>query len=688
MRLDTPSVTSHAHYLSRYASLLEFNHRVLCQALDEDMPLMERLKFLCISSSNLDEFFEVRIAALKHALSLPTTPKIDQLTPQEILEQLAPITHSFVKEQYRVLNEAILPELAKQDIIFLRRGEWLPEEESWLRHYFIQELLPILTPIALDPAHPFPRILNKSLNFIVALKGKDAFGRDIELAIVQAPRALPRLIPIPKEISARACGYVFLSSVIHAFIDELFPGMKVTGCYQFRVTRNSDLFIDEEEAEDLLHALQGELRTRHYGASVRLEVVDDCPRDLINYLLDEFDLKEADLYLVNGPVNLGRLLAIYDLDRPELKFPVFAPKPLEQWLGRQDWFALIRAQDILLHHPYQYFTPVIELLKQAAQDPQVLAIKQTLYRTGPNSPIVDALMKAARNGKEVSVVVELRARFDEEANINLANRLQEVGAHVSYGVVGYKAHAKMLLIVRREENQLRRYVHMSTGNYHPKTATLYEDYGLFTAHPEFGEDVHRIFLQLTSLGKVSRLHRILQAPFSLHGELLKKIAREIQHATQGKPSGIFIKVNSLVEEELINALYAASQAGVVIKLIVRGMCSLRPGVAGLSESIEVISIVGRFLEHSRVFHFVNGGHDEIYLGSADCMERNLLHRVEILFPILDHRIKERILRELGYYLTDNTRAWRLQPDGCYLKLQPSTPEGTRFCVQQALFTAL
>lgn len=683
MRLDTPSVTAHAHYLSRYASLLEFNHRVLCQALDPDIPLMERLKFLCISSSNLDEFFEVRIAALKHALSLPNPPKIDKLTPQEILEQLAPITHSFVREQYRVLNEVILPELASQNIIFLRRAEWLPEEEAWLRRYFVQELLPILTPIALDPAHPFPRILNKSLNFIVALKGKDAFGRDIELAIVQAPRALPRLIPIPRTLSGRPCGYVFLSSVIHAFIDELFPGMKVTGCYQFRVTRNSDLFVDEEEAEDLLHALQGELRTRHYGASVRLEVVEDCPRELINYLLDEFDLRENDLYLVNGPVNLGRLLAIYDLERPDLKFPVLQPRLPEQL--KQDWFALIRTQDILLHHPYQSFKPVIELLQQAAADPQVLAIKQTLYRTGSNSPIVEALMKAARNGKEVSVVVELRARFDEEANIQLANRLQEVGAHVSYGVVGYKAHAKMLLIMRREEGQLRRYVHMSTGNYHPRTAELYEDYGLFTSHPELGEDVHKIFLQLTSLGKVSKLHRILQAPFSLHGELLKKIAREIQQTQQGKASGIFIKVNSLVEEELINALYAASQAGVRIRLVVRGMCSLRPRVAGLSEQIEVISIVGRFLEHSRVFHFINGGHDEVYLGSADCMERNLLHRVEILFPILDMRLKERILRELGYYLADNTRAWRLQADGCYQKIQAQPPETTKFCVQQALF---
>jgi polyphosphate kinase len=462
--------------------------------------------------------------------------------------------------------------------------------------------------------------------------------------------------------------------------------MRANGCYQFRVTRDSDLFVDEEEVEDLLRALQGELGSRHYGESVRLEVVDDCPEHLIQYLLEECKLTRKDLYLVNGPVNLGRLMAIYDIDRPDLKYPSFLPGLAKQFSREKDFFAVIRQQDVLLHHPYQSFMPIVDFLRQAAADPYVLAIKQTLYRTGANSLIVDALVKAAKAGKEVTVVVELRARFEEEANIGLASKLQEVGAHVVYGVVGYKAHAKMLLVVRREDKQLHRYVHLSTGNYHHKTAALYVDYGLFTSDKGIGEDVHKIFLQLTSLSKVAKLHKILQAPFSLHSALLKKIEREAENARQQKPASIFIKVNSLVEEKIINALYDASQAGVTIKLVVRGMCSLRPGVSGLSENIEVISILGRFLEHSRVFHFYNEGKDEVYLSSADCMERNLLHRVEVAFPIESKALRERVIREMSYYFKDNQRAWRLNSDGSYEK--PNAAQGKGFCAQKTFLEEL
>jgi len=662
-------------YINRELSLLEFNWRVLEQAKDDRTPLLERLNFLCISCSNLDELFEVRVAGLIQKAELGSgRTESDALGPLETLTAIAQRAHELVAEQYRVLNELLLPELEAQTIRFVRRTEWNRSQQSWLRRFFEEELLPILSPMGLDPAHPFPRILNKSLNFIVSLSGKDAFGRDIHLAIVQAPRALPRIIQLPPgETDSGPHDFVFLSSIIHAFVEELFHGVKVRGSYQFRVTRNSDMYLDEEEIDDLLRAVEGELTSRNYGDEVRLEVADNCPDGIVDFLLHQFGLSEERLFRVDGPVNLSRTREVYDLiDRPDLKYPVFAPsRPHALGPSMDDLFEGIRKQDILLHHPFESFVPVIELIRQAADDPQVVAIKQTLYRTGSDSPIVEALIRAARAGKEVTVVVELLARFDEKANISLANRLQEAGVQVVYGIVGYKTHAKMLLILRREGRQLRYYTHLGTGNYHSRTSRIYTDYGLFTCDKAIGEDVRRVFLQLTSLGKVSRLNKLLQSPFTLHGALLKKIEREIEHARQGKAARIVIKVNSVDEPQLIRALYRASMAGVSITLIVRGVCCLRPGVEGVSENIEVRSIVGRFLEHSRVYWFENGGEPETYAASADFMKRNMFRRVEICFPIENRKLAERIRAELELYRGDNSQAWLLQADGTYVRTRPN-----------------
>lgn len=665
-------------FLNRELSLLEFNRRVLAQALDETVPLLERLKFLCISSANLDEFFEIRVAGLQQmAEHNPLTRGTDGMRPAETLAAISTRARALVAEQYRAFNEVLIPALERENIRFLRRTEWSGEQDAWLRAYFQNELMPVLSPMGLDPAHPFPRILNKSLNHIIQLSGKDAFGRNAALAIVQAPRSLPRLIQIPREVPGSGpYDFVFLSSVIHAYVDELFPGMEAGGCYQFRLTRNSDLLVDEEEAKDLMEALEGELSQRQWGDIVRLEVAHNCPEQMVQYLADVTQLSPDDVFQVNGPVNLNRLLAIPEMiDRPDLKYPPFVPHTPKALAG--DLFAALRQRDHLLHHPYESFAPVVEFLRQAARDPKVLAIKQTLYRTGDQSAVVDALIDAAINGKEVTVVVELRARFDEANNIDLAEKLQEVGAHVVYGVVGYKTHAKMCLIVRREEASgatpagLRHYAHLGTGNYHPRTARLYTDYGLFTADPQICRDVHAVFLQLTSLGKVTKLDRLLQSPFTLAKQLHAKIDREIEHARQGRSARIIAKMNALVEPEMIQALYRASQAGVRIDLIVRGMCSLRPGVAGLSENIEVRSVVGRFLEHHRAYYFANGGENaadaELYLSSADWMERNLFKRVEVAFPILDKKLRKRILADLHGYLADTAQSWMLQADGSYTR---------------------
>lgn len=685
--MDTPDLKQPDLYLNRQLSLLEFNHRVLLQALDDSStPLLERLKFLCISSTNLDEFFEIRVAGLKQAMeigSIQAGP--DNRAPQELLRVIGTRAHALVAQQYSALNDVLTPKLAENSIRFLRRSEWTPEVRAWVREYFEGSLAPVLSPIGLDPAHPFPQVLNKSLNFIVSLEGKDAFGRNSGLAVVQAPRALPRVIQLPPELEGNGPhDFVFLSSVIHAHVNDLFPGMKATGCFQFRVTRNSDLFVDEEEVDDLLRAMEGELLSRRYGDAVRLEVAANCPEYMSDFLLNEFELGRDDLYQVDGPVNVNRLLAVYDLvDRPELKYPSFTPGLPGRLSRGSNLFEVMRERDVLLHHPFQSFAPVVDFLRQAAADPDVVAIKQTLYRTGPDSALVDHLVAAARAGKEVTVVVELRARFDEEANIKLANRLQEAGAHVVYGVVGHKTHAKMVLVVRREKQQFRKYVHLGTGNYHSRTARLYTDYGLLTADDKLTQDVHQVFLQLTSLGKVSRLQKLLESPFTLHEGLIAKIEREMELAHAGRPGRIIVKVNSLVEPRIIQALYAAAMAGVSIDLIVRGMCCLRPGVPGISENIRVRSIVGRFLEHPRVFYFGNDGKPELYLASADWMERNFFRRVETCFPLEAKDARDRVVRDLEYYLRDNTQAWLLQPDGSYRRVEPAEGEEA-FSAQQAL----
>ena len=670
--MDTLNLNQPDFYIGRELSLLEFHRRVLAQASDPQVPLLERLGYMCITSTNFDEMFEVRIAGLKQKAELGSVQRgPENLAPHETLRLFSERCHDLIDEQYRVLNEELIPELEAENIRFIRRTEWTDAQAEWLENYFFQELLPVLSPIGLDPAHPFPRILNKSLNFIVALKGKDAFGRSSGMAIVQAPRALPRLIQLPEETGSGRYDFVFLSSIIHAFGGELFTGMKVTSTHQFRVTRNSDLFVDEEEIDDLLRALEGELPSRKYGEAVRLEVADNCPEDLMEYLRKTFKLEPEDVYQVNGPVNLNRLQAIIDqVERPDLKFTPFTPRLPAVFGPGTSVFKTLRKQDVLLHHPFDSFVPVIEFIRQASEDPDVLAIKMTLYRTGADSALVDALAQAASSGKEVTVVVELRARFDEEANIAVANRLQEVGVHVVYGIVGYKTHAKMALVVRRERNKLRYYVHLGTGNYHYRTARVYTDYGLMTCNKDFGEDVHKIFLQLTSLGKVLKLNRLLQSPFTLYEGLVEKIRRECMNAEKGKPARIIAKINSLVAQPMIQDLYTASRAGVEIKLIIRGMCCLRPGIPGVSENIEVRSIIGRFLEHTRVFYFENDGNPELYCSSADWMERNLFRRVETCFPIEDKKLSARIMSELELYLTDNTQAWILQNDGSYVRETP------------------
>ncbi len=675
--MDTRDLRSPDLYINRQLSLLEFNRRVLAQATDSSYPLLERLKFLCIASSNLDEFFEIRVAGLKQAVEMGATQGgPDNRTPQEVLREIGSRAHELVAEQYRVLNDLITPSLAERQIRFLRRSEWTDDQRAWVRAYFYDSLLPVLSPLGLDPAHPFPQVLNKSLNFIVSLEGKDAFGRNSGMAVVQAPRALPRLIQLPPgEGDNGPCDFVFLSSIIHAHVNDLFPGMNAKGCYQFRVTRNSDLYVDEEEVDDLLRAMEGELPSRRYGDAVRLEVAANCPNYMGDYLLEEFELTREDLYQVDGPVNLNRLLAVYDLvDRPDLKYPSFTPGLPAAFGHSSDLFKVLRQRELLLHHPFESFAPVIEFVRQAAVDHDVLAIKQTLYRSGPDSVLVDHLVAAARAGKEVMVVVELRARFDEEANIKLANRLQEAGAHVVYGVVGHKTHAKMILVVRREGRKLRLYTHLGTGNYHSRTARLYTDYGLLTADRDIGEDVHRVFLQLTSLGKVSRLRKLYESPFTLHEGLIEKIEREAQHALAGRPARLVVKVNSLVETRIIEALYGASMAGVRIDLIVRGMCSLRPGVAGISHNIRVRSVIGRFLEHTRVFYFENGGEPELFCSSADWMERNFFRRVETCFPIERPDLRDRVMEDLELYLRDNSQAWLLDTGGQYHRATPDQGE--------------
>jgi len=654
-------------YINRELSFLEFNQRVLEQAKDARIPLLERVRFLCISCANLDEFFEIRVAGLRELLEAGAVQvSADGLSVPEQLKSIRARAVRLVDEQYQLLNDVLMPELARNGVVFVEPETWTEAQAAWLADYFAREVEPVLSPLALDPARPFPKILNKSLNFAVVVTGEDGFGRNSGLAVVQAPRSLPRLIKLPDELGSR--NFVFLGTIVEAFVSKLFDGMNLRGCYQFRVTRNSDLFVEQEEVDDLLRAVEGELASRRYGDAVRLETAHDCPDEILTYLLAQFALAGEDLYKVSGPVNLNRLMAVYDLvDRPELKYAAFAPSIIERLKMGNDIFATLRAGDVLLHHPFQSFAPVVDFLKQAASDPHVLAIKQTLYRTGSDSTIVGALADAAAAGKDVTVIIELRARFDEEANIELATKLQEAGAHVMYGVFGFKTHAKLIMVVRREEKGLRRYCHLGTGNYHAKTARLYTDYGLLTADESMGEDIHEIFLQLTGLTRVPRLRKLLHAPFSLQLALLAKIEREAQHARAGRKAHIIAKLNSLTEPAVIHALYKASRAGVQVDLIVRGVCCLRPGIPGVSDHIQVRSIVGRFLEHSRVYFFENAGAHEVYCGSADWMDRNLHRRIEVAFPVDAPELKTRVIDDLKSYLEDNVQAWILQSDGLYTR---------------------
>ena len=662
-------------FLNRELSLLKFNERVLAMAENPTTPLLERLRYVCIVSSNLDEFFEIRISTLKVQLrQSPTLVGPDGLTAGDALEHVQAAVHRLVNRQYAMLNDVIFPQMQQQGIVLHHASEWNEQQLEWARETFNRDVMPLLTPIGLDPAHPFPRVYNKSLNFIVSLSGTDAYGRQASIAVVQAPRALPRLLNMPTEISGHPHGYVLLTSLLCAFVGELFPGLEIHGCYQWRVTRNSDLFVDEEEVTNLRHALQGELSQRHFGAAVRLEIDKLTPPHLEFFLQREFSLAASDTYRVNGPVNLTRLMQLCNVGRPDLIFPAYrAPicAPFEPVNDKpEDVFRAIAQGDILLHHPYQSFQPVIDFLTVAAADPSVMAIKQTIYRTGEDSELMQILLAAARAGKEVTVVVELMARFDEQTNINWAAKLEEVGAHVVYGVVGHKTHAKMALVLRREKGRLRRYAHLGTGNYHPRTSTLYTDFGLLTADPALCEDADKVFTQLTGLGARRSMQALLQAPFTLHQTMVALIRAEAQAARDGKKARILAKMNSLLEQTVIEELYLASQAGVKIELIVRGVCALRAGVKGLSDNIRVRSIVGRFLEHARVFYFYAGGEEKVYLSSADWMDRNFFRRVEIAFPVRDKAAKKRVVQEaFTLALRDTQLAWQQTPTGDYARVR-------------------
>ena len=671
---------SPSSYINRDLSLLQFHLRVLAQAASPHHPLLERLFFLMIFSSNIDEFFEIRVAGIMQKFSMgDVSTSAHGMRPSELLNEISTITHDAIDEQYRILNEDILPALALEDIRYLKRDELNAEQSAWMKRYFIEQVSPVLTPISIDPAHPFPRLVNKSLNFIATLEGKDAFGRDINLAIVPAPRSLPRVIRLPDELTGGKEHHVMLSAIIHEHIGDLFPGMSVTGCHQFRLTRNADLDL-ADDVEDIAKALEGELENRRFGDKVRLEVTTDCPVHISDYLLDEFELHDNQLYRVNGPVNLTRLL--FDFNIPALRYQPFThvvPKEFRREMDKLDkatsMFAAMRKSDVLVHHPFHAFSPIINLLWQAASDPKVLAIKQTLYRSGTNSEIVKALAAAARNGKEVTAVIELRARFDEASNIAVANYLQEAGAIVVYGIVGYKTHAKLMLIVRREDDRIRRYVHLGTGNYHAANAKVYTDYGLFSADPDISEDIHKIFQELTGMGKPANLKKLLHAPFTLHEKLMSFIDDEIAHAKVGKRAHIIIKANALTERRLIGKLYDASQAGVKVELILRSMCCLRPQVKGLSENITVRSVIGRFLEHTRIYYFYNNGVERLYCGSADWMDRNLFHRVEVAFPIENKKLFKQVYEDgLLNYLHDNTQAWELNGNGVWQQIQPAAGE--------------
>jgi polyphosphate kinase len=652
-------------YNNRELSLLEFNQRILEEAEDPSNPILERLRFLCIVASNLDEFFEVRVAGLKQQRqSNVSAPGPDGMTPGEQLMAISSRVRKMVDDKYRTWNEQLVPALEENNIFFLRHDELTSEEKRYYTKYFEKSVYPVLTPLAVDPVHPFPQLLNKSLNVAVELEGT---AISTNLALVQVPRILPRLL-LYKAGEKGVYRHIFIGNLIQSHVASLFHGVKVKGAYQFRVTRNSELYLDEEETDNLLKSIELELRKRNRGAAVRLEVQRDCPSHVADQLLQTFGLTGDDIYQVDGPINFLRLMpVISEVDRPDLKFRPFVPAVVTAPDDEEDIFSQIRRKPILLHHPYESFQTVVDFIEQASEDPNVLAIKQTLYRTSGDSPIVASLAEAAQSGKQVTVVIELKARFDEAANIKWARLLQEAGAHVVYGIAGLITRAKLALVVRREEEGIRRYLHLATGNYHPSTAKLYEDFGLLTCDPEMTNDSAELFNWLTGVSIFPELKKIKAAPKSLHEFVLEMIEREAHHARSGRPAAIFGKVNALVDEEVIKALYLASQAGVKIRLLVRGVCCLRPGVQGVSDNVIVRSIVGRFLEHSRIYRFENAGNPEIYLASADWTARNFLRRVEVCFPVEDAELRERVDQALDIYWRDNVKAREQTAGGTYVR---------------------
>jgi polyphosphate kinase len=673
-----PPVFKPEHFINRELSWLEFNQRVLDEALDKRNPLLERLKFFCIVSSNLDEFFEVRVAGVKQQIESDTVERsMDGLTATETFQAVTKRIRRMVEDQYKCWRESLLPELSKNAIRILKLSDLDLPDMAWLVQYFRTQVRPVLTPLAIDPAHPFPQLLNKSLNLIVRLEMQKDGEKLKHLAVVQMPRILPRMVKLPRQDSRQ--DYVFLGQLIGHYLSELFPGTSILGYWAFRVTRNSELYIDEEETANLLKAVENELHNRRKGDAVRLEVDHDCPQYIVEALLKTLRLEEEDLYMIDGPLNPTRLMALYEGDHsPELRDKPFVAPPAQQLRNQPDIFSAIRERDVLLHHPYENFNSVVEFLQQAASDPDVLAIKQTLYRSGGDPRIVGALENAVQNGKQVTAVVELRARFDEANNIEWARQLEESGVHVVYGLVGYKIHAKACLVVRREGHHIRRYVHLATGNYNPTTAKLYTDVGLFTCKPDVGEDATNFFNLLTGICQFQGMRKLVVAPFELQSRMLELIERETENAKRGLPARIILKINSLAERQVIECLYRASQAGVQIDLIVRGICCLRPGVKGLSENITVRSIVDRFLEHSRIFYFENACQPQVFIASADWMQRNFFRRIELAFPVEDGILRERIIREiLATVLADNTKARFLQPNGAYKQAAPKRGEKPR-----------
>ena len=657
-------------WLDRDLSLLAFNERVLDWAKRADVPLLERLRYLCIVSSNLDEFFEVR-AALYNSVEHPKAPLDAAGTHAQ--HSLSKVAHALVDEQYALYNEVLLPAFAKEGVRILSHGERTLAQHQWVKTFFEREVRPLLLPVGLDPAHPFPQVANKSLNFIVRLSGKDAFGRDNEIAIVKVPRSLPRLIALPEKLCGKRQLYVSISSVIRAHLKDLFPGRDVGQFSQFRVTRHSDLSVDEEDVKNLRTALRQGLVHRNYGQAVRLEVSSGCSEFLSEFLLKQFELPESALYRVHGPVNLVRLNQLIDLvDNPKWLFPRYTASYPEHMVSNGSIFERLQTGDVLIHQPYESFDGVLSFLREAVRDPQVLAIKQTIYRTGADSSLMELLREAVQRGKEVTVVVEPKARFDEEANINWAEKLEYIGAQVVYGVVALKTHAKMLLVSRREGRSIRRYAHLSTGNYNPRTAKLYTDLSHITCDPKITQDVDNVFNLLANQSKIPRLNKLLIAPFHLQRNLIDKVEKTAQAAKQGVAGRIILKMNTLTDEKLMEALVEAGQAGVQIDLIVRGACMLPAQRPGLTDNIRVRSIIGRFLEHSRVFYF-RSGHDEIvYLSSADWMNRNMLRRVELAWPVEDAVLRQRIIDEcLVAYLQDDLDAWVMDANGHYTRAQPS-----------------